>query len=153
MDTQLKGATFSERMLEARKGAGMTLQNVVFEMTRLLPEPMRGSPEKVRRLETTATEANCDIHLVEFLCRLYGRTVEEVSPAVARALVAYRELVESDRIDLTGRTGGGSDVEVGETGWFSGMGLETYADETEDLRDGVTAMSKPEPQLVLAGDR
>lgn len=47
----------------------------------------------------------------------------------------------------------GSDVGSDGTGWLRAIGQETYAEDTLDLREGVPAMSNPEPQLMLAGSR
>jgi transcriptional regulator with XRE-family HTH domain len=85
---------YHQRLRAAREAAGYTLDDVLTEMRTRLPRALWTSKGTLQRIETEVAEDRVDIHLVAFLCALYERPVEYVSPAIAVALADYRRAVD-----------------------------------------------------------
>ena len=72
--------TFSGRLRRAREAAGLTQQDVVFEIRQALPAPMRISQTKLQRLESGAIdEDKADAFLLLFLASIYGVDLADLS--------------------------------------------------------------------------
>ena len=65
-----KALSFNERMAAARHAAGLSLQDVGFELRQLLPKAMWVSVATLNRLELNTSEAKADPFLV--VCRLHS---------------------------------------------------------------------------------
>lgn len=84
---------YHQALRRARAEAGYTLDDVLVEMRTRLPKPMLASKGTLQRIETAVPEDKADIHLVEFLCTLYGVDVADVSPLIAQALEQFKSAV------------------------------------------------------------
>lgn len=85
---------FNARIKQARIQAGMSLDDVFYEVRSQLPAVMHVSRATLGRLEKDVPETKADPFLVQFLCTLYGIPVADVSPSTAEALSHYATIID-----------------------------------------------------------
>lgn len=91
-----KTRAFHERMQEARRARGYTLDDAVFHFRQIAPAPWRCSRAKISRLESAAAdEAKVDPVLIWLLAQVYDTDLEELSPVAAAGVGAIIPLMEA----------------------------------------------------------
>lgn len=83
----MRRMNYHERMTEAREATGLSLNEVAYRIRAHLPSPDWVGPDVIGRIENgSKPETSVRPLLMAALAKVYGRTVEELSPTAGDGL-------------------------------------------------------------------